>query len=40
VFNARRHAVDLTPFPRIVGIDAVCRELPEFQAAAPDRQIQ
>jgi hypothetical protein len=25
-------------YPCIVGIDAACRELPEFQAAAPDRQ--
>jgi maleylacetoacetate isomerase len=39
VFNARRFAVDLTPYPRIVGIDAACRELREFQGAAPDRQI-
>jgi maleylacetoacetate isomerase len=38
VFNARRFAVDLGPYPCIVGIDAACRELPEFQAAAPDRQ--
>ena len=39
VFNARRFAVDLGPYPRIVGIDAACRELPEFQDAAPDRQV-
>ena len=39
VFNARRFAVDLGPYPRIVGIDAACRELPQFQAAAPDRQV-
>jgi maleylpyruvate isomerase len=39
VFKARRFAVDLGPYPRIVGIDAACRELPEFQAAAPDRQV-
>jgi maleylacetoacetate isomerase len=38
VFNARRFAVDLGAYPRIVGIDAACRELPEFQSAAPDRQ--
>jgi maleylpyruvate isomerase len=38
VFNARRFAVDLEPYPRIVGIDAACRELAEFQSAAPDRQ--
>ena len=39
VFNARRFAVDLTPYPRIVGIDAACRALSEFQGAAPDRQV-
>jgi len=39
VFNARRFAVDLTPYPRIVGIDAACRGLSEFQGAAPDRQV-
>jgi maleylpyruvate isomerase len=36
--NARRFAVDLDPYPRLVGIDAACRELPQFQAAAPERQ--
>jgi maleylpyruvate isomerase len=40
VFNARRFAVDLSAYPRIVAIDAACRELPEFQSAAPDRQAQ
>jgi maleylacetoacetate isomerase len=39
VFNARRFAVDLDAYPRIVGIDAACREMPEFQGAAPDRQV-
>ena len=39
VFNARRFALDLSPFPRIVGIDAACRELPDFQIAAPERQV-
>ena len=39
VFNARRLAVDLGSYPRIVGIDAACRELAEFQMAAPDRQV-
>jgi len=38
VANARRFAVDLEPYPRIAGIDAACRELAEFQAAAPERQ--
>src|SRR5271155_600005 len=37
VFNARRFAVNLNPYPRILSIDAVCRELPEFQAAAPEK---
>jgi maleylpyruvate isomerase len=36
VANARRYAVDLAPYPCIVRIDAACRELPEFRAAAPD----
>jgi maleylpyruvate isomerase len=39
MFNARRFAVDLEPYPRLVGIDAACRELPPFQAAAPDQQV-
>jgi len=39
VANARRFAVDLTLHPRIVGIDAACREMPQFQNAAPDRQL-
>jgi maleylacetoacetate isomerase len=38
VSNARRFAVDLAPYPRIVGIDAACRELAAFQGAAPERQ--
>lgn len=36
VFNARRFAVDMNRFPRILAIDAACRELPAFQAAAPE----
>lgn len=35
VFNARRFAVEMNRFPRILAIDAACRELPAFQAAAP-----
>src|SRR5260370_21333341 len=35
VFNARRFSVDLNSFPRILAIDAACRRLPAFQAAAP-----
>jgi maleylacetoacetate isomerase len=38
VFNARRFSVDLNPYPRIVAIDAACRELPTFAAAAPEKQ--
>lgn len=36
VFNARRFSVDLNSFPRILAIDAACRELPAFRAAAPE----
>jgi maleylpyruvate isomerase len=39
VANARRFAVDMTPYPCIVRIDAACRETAEFQAAAPERQV-
>jgi maleylpyruvate isomerase len=35
VFNARRFAVNMNPYPRILSIDAVCRELPAFRSAAP-----
>jgi maleylpyruvate isomerase len=35
VFNARRFAVDMNPFPRILAIEAACKELPAFQTAAP-----
>jgi maleylpyruvate isomerase len=38
VFNARRFDLDLRPYPRIAGIDAACRELPQFQSAAPQRR--
>jgi maleylpyruvate isomerase len=38
VFNARRFAVDMNPYPRISGIDAICRELPAFRGAAPEIQ--
>ena len=39
VFNARRYALDLTPYPRIVAIDAACRAIPAFQVAAPERKL-
>jgi maleylpyruvate isomerase len=35
VFNARRFEVDLEPFPRILAVDAACRALAPFAAAAP-----
>lgn len=38
VANARRLSLDLEPYPRIVEIDAACREMPEFQSAAPEQQ--
>jgi maleylpyruvate isomerase len=38
VFNARRFELDLAAYPRIVKIDAACRELQEFQTAAPESQ--
>jgi maleylpyruvate isomerase len=39
VYNARRFSVDLGPYPRIVEIDAACRDLSAFQKAAPERQV-
>jgi maleylacetoacetate isomerase len=38
VYNARRFKLDLDPFPGIQRIDAACRALPAFQAAAPEAQ--
>jgi maleylacetoacetate isomerase/maleylpyruvate isomerase len=38
LYNARRFGVDLTAYPRLVGIDAACRTLPAFQQAAPECQ--
>jgi maleylpyruvate isomerase len=38
VFNARRFAVDLDRYPRILAIDSACRELAAFQNAAPENQ--
>jgi hypothetical protein len=29
----------LTPYPRIVAIDAACGELPAFASAAPEKQV-
>jgi maleylpyruvate isomerase len=36
--NARRVAMDLSPYPTLVRIDAACRALPAFAAADPARQ--
>lgn len=38
VYNARRWQLDLAPYPTLERIDAVCRALPAFQAAAPEAQ--
>jgi len=38
MYNARRWAVDLAPFPRLVRVDAACAALPAFAAAHPDVQ--
>ncbi|WP_424340778.1 maleylacetoacetate isomerase [Henriciella sp.] len=34
--NARRFETDLTPFPILAEVDAVCREIPAFKDAAPE----
>lgn len=39
LYNARRFALDLAPYPRILQIEAACLALPEFQQAHPDNQI-
>jgi maleylpyruvate isomerase len=36
--NARRFECDLAPYPRLVDLDARCRDLPAFAAAAPAAQ--
>ncbi|HEY7376852.1 MAG TPA: maleylacetoacetate isomerase [Polyangia bacterium] len=38
MYNARRWAVDLAPFPTLVRVDAACAALPAFAAAHPDEQ--
>ena len=38
MYNARRYDVDLAAFPRLVAVDAFCRQQPAFIAAAPDSQ--
>jgi maleylpyruvate isomerase len=39
LYNARRFGVDLTAVPRLLSVEAACAELPAFQAAAPERQL-
>ena len=36
--NARRFGVDVSAFPRLLTAEAACKDLPAFQAAAPERQ--
>jgi maleylacetoacetate isomerase/maleylpyruvate isomerase len=38
VFNARRVALDLAPFPRLAAVAAHLEALPAFDAARPERQ--
>ena len=38
VFSARRFNVDMTKYPRIVAIDALCNTLPAFISANPKNQ--
>jgi len=37
LYNARRFALDLAPYPRLVAIDAALAALPAFAAAHPDQ---
>jgi maleylpyruvate isomerase len=38
LLNCRRFGVDLALFPRLMGIEAACADLPAFRAAHPDAQ--
>ena len=38
MYNARRFACDLTPFPTLLAIDAALQAIPSFAAAAPEQQ--
>jgi maleylpyruvate isomerase len=38
LYNARRFAVELEPYPTLTRIDETCRALPAFEAAHPDAQ--
>lgn len=37
VYNARRFGCDLAPYSTLLAVEAACREVPAFQAAAPER---
>jgi len=36
--NARRFDVDVTPYARLLAVEAACRDLPAFRAARPEAQ--
>lgn len=36
--NARRYAVDLSPYPTLLRIEAECMTLPAFANVAPEKQ--
>jgi maleylpyruvate isomerase len=36
--NARRFGTDLSPWPRVLAVEAACMELPAFRSAAPEAQ--
>ncbi|VDM74057.1 unnamed protein product [Strongylus vulgaris] len=38
MYNAKRWGVDISVFPTLSKIDAALGEIPEFQAAHPDKQ--
>jgi len=38
LYAARRFGVELTPYGRLLSVEAACAALPAFQAAHPDRQ--
>ncbi len=38
LYNARRYAVDVAPYPTLRRVEEACAALPAFQAAHPDRQ--
>lgn len=38
LYNARRWAVDLAPWPKLIAIEAACLDMPAFAAAAPEVQ--